>query len=132
MRRGAVDVAAVAIGAGVALAVSLPAMLTAQALDASDDIGGDTALVLGLAAVVVVGLGVGAYTAARRRRDASLRHGVLAAVCGFVVVQAAALAAMSASDEDMAWGRIPLTALAAIVAGMLGAFVADRGSRPNR
>lgn len=120
------DLTAVMFGAGVALGVAAPAVLAAQALDSLGDLTDNTGAVVALALVVVVGLVAGGYAAGRRHADSPLVHGAVASLGAFVVVQALAIAATAASGDDIVWARVPFAAILALLAGMLGALVADR------
>lgn len=115
-----------AIGAGVlaALAVAVPAVLIGQIVDAISDDGAGSLLfvVLGL---VVVAFGVGGFVAARRHPMVPLANGAAAALGAYAVVQIIAVIRLIVAGDDVAWAAVPLFTLVAILAGVIGATVAD-------
>jgi hypothetical protein len=123
----------VALGAGVALAIALPAALLAQVLDAlsDDDDGGGVATYV-LAVVVLAGTAIGGGIAGRfsgsgRRAPAALL-GAGAALVAIALVLALGVTRRLVAGEDVAWATVPATALVAVV---LGATAAALKARPT-
>lgn len=117
---GLVDPRAVAVGAVLALAVAVTSIVTAQVIDATVGIDPGSNLVFLFYLVVVGGLVAGGRRAARRRPDAPLAHGALAALAAY-----AAIAVVSAVIR-LATGRSPdavalvFNALMSATAGIVG------------
>ena len=123
----------VALGAGVALAIALPAALLAQVLDAlrnDDDSGGIATYVL--AVMVLVGTSVGGGIAARAsgtaRRAVAALLGAAAALVAIVLVLALGIARRLVAGEEVAWATAPATAL---VATLLGTIAGALRARPT-
>jgi putative membrane protein (TIGR04086 family) len=124
-RRRTLDLRAIALGAGVALAISVPASLLAEALDDSSNVDDDSAVVFVAAAVVVVGLAAGGAVAAAHEPATSLRHGALAALVAFAVVAVVAVVRRAANDDDLGWASLGLYAVLALWAGVIGALASE-------
>ena len=122
----------VAVGAGAAIAISVPTAILAQALDGAGTVDDDSKWLIALFAVVVAGLGVGGYVAATRRPDAPLTNGAAAALAAYVLVQTVGAIRLLASGDDVTWAAIPFFALVAAAAGMSGGLVAERRARTPR
>src|SRR5215210_569542 len=91
-----------AIGAGalVALLLAVPVALISQALDSADQLGDESSLPFIFAAVIIVALGIGGATAAARRPDAPMTHGILAALLAYGVVQALGVVRRLVAGDD--------------------------------
>lgn len=123
---------AVAVGAGVALAICVPAAILAQVLDRAGTVDDDSSWLLVLFVVILLGMGVGGYVAAVRRLDAPLTNGAVAALAAYLLVQAIGAVRLLAAGDDVTWAAIPFFALLAAAAGMAGGLVADRRARRPR
>ncbi|MFP5321120.1 MAG: hypothetical protein ACLGIC_04650 [Acidimicrobiia bacterium] len=127
-----VSAKAVAIGAGVALAVCVPAALLAQVLDDAGTVDDDSSWLLVLFGVILLGMGAGGYVAAVQRLDAPLTNGALAALAAYLIVQGIGAIRLLASGDDVTWVAIPFFALLSASAGMAGGLVADHRARHPR
>lgn len=127
-----VHLRAVAVGAAVALAVCVPAALLAQVLDEAGTVDDDSAWLLVLFCVILVGMGIGGYAAAVRRLDAPLTNGALAALAAYLLVQTIGAIRLLATGDDVTWAAIPFFALLSASAGMAGGLVADHRARHPR
>lgn len=123
---------AVAVGAGVALAICVPAAILAQVLDRAGTIDDDSSWLLVLFVVILLGMGIGGYVAAVRRLDAPLTNGAVAALSAYLLVQTIGAVRLLAAGDDVTWAAIPFFALLAAAAGMAGGLVADRRARTPR
>jgi hypothetical protein len=120
---------AVAIGAGIALAIGVPAALLAQVLDEAGTVDDDSSWLLVLFGVILVGMGIGGYVAATQRLDAPLTNGALAALAAYLLVQAIGAIRLLLAGDDVTWMAIPFFALLSTSAGMAGGLVADHRAR---
>ncbi len=127
-----VDPRAVGVGTAVALAVSVPAALVAQALDAAGRVDDDSSWLFVAAAVVLGGLVGGGYVAGARRPDAPIANGAAAGLAAYLVVQTVAAVRLLARGDDVTWIAVPVLALLAVAAGMAGGLLADRAARTPR
>lgn len=132
MIRELVHPRAVAAGAGVALAICVPAALLAQVLDEAGTVDDDSSWLLVLFGVILLGMGIGGFVAANRRLDAPLTNSALAALAAYLLVQTIGAIRLLASGEDVTWVAIPFFALLAASAGMAGGLVADHRARRPR
>lgn len=123
---------AVAVGAGVALAICVPAAILAQVLDRAGTIDDDSSWLLVLFVVILLGMGSGGYVAAVRRLDAPLTNGAVAALSAYLIVQTIGAIRLLAAGDDVTWAAIPFFALLAAAAGMAGGLAADRRARQPR
>ena len=123
---------AVAVGAGIALAICVPAAILAQVLDEAGSVDDDSSWLLVLFAVILVGMGVGGHAAAVRRLDAPLTNGAVAALAAYLLVQGIGAVRLLASGDDVTWAAIPFFALLSAAAGMAGGLVADHRARQPR
>ncbi|HEX4901988.1 MAG TPA: hypothetical protein VFV42_04205 [Acidimicrobiales bacterium] len=123
---------AVAVGAGIALAICVPAAILAQVLDEAGSVDDDSSWLLVLFAVILVGMGIGGHAAAVRRLDAPLTNGAVAALAAYLLVQGIGAVRLLASGDDVTWAAIPFFALLSASAGMAGALVADHRARRPR
>jgi small-conductance mechanosensitive channel len=123
----------IATGAGIALALAVPAALIAQLLDARDSVDDNSSWLLLLVGVIMAGMAIGGYQAAVRRMDAPLTHAGVAALAAYVVVQGIGVARRLAIGEEIAWLSIPFFLLLSASCGVCGGLVADiRARRPSR
>ena len=127
-----VSARAVAVGAGVALAICVPAALLAQVLDDAGTVDDDSSWLLVLFGVILVGMAVGGHAAAVRRLDAPLTNGAVAALAAYLLVQGIGAVRLLASGDDVSWVAIPFFALLSASAGMAGGLVADHRARHPR
>jgi uncharacterized membrane protein YhaH (DUF805 family) len=123
---------AVAVGAGVALAICVPAAILAQILDDAGSVDDDSAWLLVLFGVILVGMGLGGYAAAVRRLDAPLTNGAVAALAAYLLVQTIGAIRLLLSGDDVTWVAIPFFALLSSAAGMAGGLLADHRARNPR
>jgi cadmium resistance protein CadD (predicted permease) len=123
---------AVAVGAGVALAVCVPAAILAQVLDDAGTVDDDSSWLLVLFGVILVGMGIGGFVAANRRLDAPLTNGAVAALAAYLLVQTIGAVRLLATGGDVTWIAIPFFALLSSAAGMTGGLVADHRARQPR
>jgi len=123
---------AVAVGAGVALAICVPAAILAQVLDDAGSVDDDSSWLLVLFAVILLGMGLGGHAAAARRLDAPLTNGAVAALAAYLLVQGIGAVRLLAAGDDVTWVAIPFFALLSASAGMAGGLVADHRARRPR
>lgn len=122
--RPPVDAAAVARGAAPALAVTATAGVAANLLDVA---GESSPLAVALLVVMLAGLGVGGWVAARSCRRAPLIHGAAASLAAVAVLLAVNLVRRLAGDGDVdgAYGAYAVVwALLALACGLAGALAA--------
>jgi len=130
--RDLVDARAIAVGAGLALAICVPAALLAQVLDDTGSVDDDSSWLLVLFGVILLGMGAGGYAAAVRRLDAPLTNGALAALAAYLLVQTVGAVRLLLAGDDVTWVAIPFFALLSASAGMAGGLVADHRARTPR
>lgn len=123
---------AVAAGAGVALAICVPAAILAQVLDEAGSVEDDSSWLLVLFGVILFGMATGGYVAANLRLDAPLTNSAVAAVAAYLLVQTVGAVRLLAAGDDVTWAAIPFFALLSATAGMVGGLVADRRARRPR
>jgi hypothetical protein len=123
---------AVAVGAGVALAICVPAAILAQVLDEAGTVDDDSSWLLVLFGVILVGMAAGGFVAANRRLDAPLSNGAVAALAAYLLVQTVGAIRLLASGDDVTWIAIPFFALLSAAAGTTGGLVADHRARHPR
>ena len=123
---------AVAAGAGVALAICVPAAILAQVLDEAGTVDDNSSWLIVLFGVILVGMGVGGFVAANRRLDAPLTNSAVAALAAYLLVQTIGAIRLLASGDDVTWVAIPFFALLSASAGMAGGLVADHRARKPR
>jgi putative membrane protein (TIGR04086 family) len=127
-RAGSTDLRALAVGVWVAVAVALPAVLVAQIADATSRGDDPPAIVYPLFVVTLAGLGLGGFVAASKRPDAPLRHGILAALVAFAVMQGIGVVRNLVAGNDIAVLAVAFNATVAALLGLVGGLVADRRS----
>jgi peptidoglycan/LPS O-acetylase OafA/YrhL len=119
-----IDRRSVEAGAGVGFVVSVLTVLAWVLVDAVGDIGDDSNLVFLFFAVMFAGWVAGAAVAGLRRPDAPYTHGLLAALAAYALAAVLAVVFVVARGKDLDVG--PLLALApfALLAGIIGGFIA--------
>ncbi len=118
---------AVALGAGAALAVALPASLAAQLIDVFADGDDPPRVVYALVPVILAAMVLGGWVVGRRAQRAAM--GALAGLVAMAVVLGLGILRQLAADEHVTWSAVPT--LAALASG-LGAAGALLGRRPPR
>jgi len=116
----AVDTRAVARGALVGAAISLPAAIVQNVAPSDSSLRG-----LALA-VILVALGWCGWVAAKAAGDRTLVHGALAALSAFVIVQAIGVVLRVARGDTVHPVAIVFTALLSASCGMIGAELGYR------
>ena len=122
----------VALGAGVALAVALPAALVAQLADALSDDTDLPAIAYPLVVVVLVGMGIGGWAVGRRTRAGAVPNAAAAGLVAIALVQALGIVRRVAADEPVAWGTVPVVVLVAVGLACGGAVLAGRSPGRTR
>lgn len=122
------DRQAIAVGAAVAIAITLPAALLAEVLVDNDD----STLGPPLFLLVLVGFGLGGFMAARRAPTAPLSNGAVAALVAYVIIQGVGVVRRVIADETVSPAGIVFAALLASSTGLLGAFLARRQAASRR
>lgn len=118
---------ALARGLAWAIAIAVPAGLLASALDE------DSALIVPLSLVVLVGLVFGASVSAQRQdRGLPMAHGLVTSVVAVAVAQALGIVRRIASGDDVRAGRIVSNFLLAIIAGTIGGLIGSRRAVRSR
>ena len=128
----ALDARAIGAGALVALAITVPVGIAARVLDARDVLDVDSSWVFAFLALIVVGLGLGGYIAARRQPAAPLANGAVAALVALVVVQLIGIVRQLADGEDVRWLAVVFAAVLAGACGVVGGLVASSGAHRRR
>lgn len=123
---------AVAAGAGIALAICVPAALLAQLLDESGTVDDNSSWLIVLFGVILVGMGIGGFVAANLRLDAPLTNSAVAALAAYLLVQTIGAIRLLTSGGQVTWAAIPFFALLSASAGMAGGLLADRRARQPR
>lgn len=127
-----IHVRSVLVGAAVALAIAIPAAVTAQVLDNSDSVDDNSTWLMVLFAVVVAAMVTGGFVAATRRADAPLTNGAVAALAAYIVVQTVGAVRLVVVGDPVTWTAIPFFALLSTAAGMAGGLLADNRARRPR
>lgn len=124
-----VDWVAVRHGALVSIAICMPIALLSQVLvDQSDD--DQPPLVYVLYAAVLLGFVAGGWVAGRRAAATPYTSGAVAALCGFVAIQAVGVVARLIDGDTIRVVLIVTNGLLAYGAGLLGAGIASLRRRP--
>jgi hypothetical protein len=123
----------IALGAGVALAIALPAALLAQVLEALRDEGDDAGvLTYGLAVVVLAAVGVGGCVVGRQRITHAAVLGAAAGLAAITVVLVLGIARRLVAGDDVAWDTVPATVLLAMALAAVGSALTARGTGRTR
>jgi hypothetical protein len=109
---------AILIGALNAIVIALPAAIVAQVV--ADE---GSALRSLCSLLVLVGLVIGGYGAARLAPDAPLSHGAVAAIAVCIVIQAFGVLRRTSTGDDVDGAALVATAILALGCGVLGAFL---------
>jgi predicted permease len=117
---------AVLVGAGVALAIAVPAALLAQLADTVADDKPTPGWVYLLVLVVLVGLAVGGVAAGRRQPQRAGTAGALAGLVAIVAVQVVGILRRTVTDADVAWSTVPFTTGLGVVFAYLGGAAGSR------
>lgn len=118
-----------ATGVGVALAVSLPATLVAQILDALDDDDLSNPVTVPLSLLVVVGPLAGGWVVGRRRPGRSVLVAALAGATALAAVAALGAARRASAGDDLEAFVVPAMALWGAVLGAAGSALGGRTAR---
>jgi hypothetical protein len=123
----------VALGAGVALALALPAALLAEALEALRDDGDDAgAVTYVLAIVVLAAMALGGCAVGRQRTQPVVALGAAAGFVAISLVLALGIARQVVAGGDVAWGTVPATALLAVALAATGSALTARQTGRTR
>ncbi len=119
---------AVLLGASVALAVGLPASVLAGLTDGSNSADDNSSWVFVFLACTLIGMALGGAAAARRRPDAPLTHGAIAAFCAFVPIQALGAASQLINDDPASLSVLGVVFSATLLttAGIIGAAISQQ------
>jgi energy-converting hydrogenase Eha subunit H len=107
-------------GAGIALAIGVPASLLGQALTAADIVDDESPWLAPFVLAVIFGFGLGGWVA---RRPLA---GALAAVLAFAALQVIAVVRTVVAGDDVEWALVVFNAGVAGVTGALGGGLAAR------
>ena len=118
------------MGTCVALAVSFPAVVVAQILDALLDDDVPAVVTVLLTAVILAGAVVGAFVAGRRDRS-GLVGIAIGATCLFVIAGFGALR-RGVADEDVAGWTVPALTVLGGLLGLIGALMGRPTGRTRR
>ncbi|MFP5317016.1 MAG: hypothetical protein ACLGI2_01835 [Acidimicrobiia bacterium] len=124
-----IDWRAVGAGAALALAVMVSTMVAVEVVDATVGINPGSNWVFLFYLVALGGLAAGGRLAARRRPDAPLAHGLLAALAAYAAVAGLGIVLRLTVDRGPDPVALAFNALMAASAGILGTLVAERASR---
>jgi hypothetical protein len=111
---------AVRAGALVAIAICLPLAIVAQLASGGDDTD-QPPIVLVLYIAVLVGFVIGGRFAAMRSTESPYSSGGVAALCGFVAIQAVGIVSNALRGDEIGVANIVFNALLAYGCGLLGA-----------
>ena len=124
---------AVAAGVGAALAIALPAALVAQILDARrDEDAGTSPLLYVLAALVLVGVGMGGGVAGRQRPTRPAAAGAVVGAVAVAIVLVLGIARRLVAGDDVAWATVPGTLAVAAALGAAASALAARAAGRTR
>ncbi|MEM9561409.1 MAG: hypothetical protein AAGA93_02260 [Actinomycetota bacterium] len=79
--------------------------------------------------VAIAGFGFAGLLAGRRRRDTPVLHGAIGAGLTFVVAVLIGVAVTTVDDRSIQPSALPVSAVAAVTAGVAGALLADASAR---
>ena len=123
----------VAIGAGWALAVALPAALVAQIADATRAEGsGSSPLLYPCVVLVLVGVGLGGWMVDRATPRTDAGAGALAGLVAIAAVQLLGLVRSMAAGHSVAWASIPVVLAIGAGLGALGTILGRFGPGRTR
>ena len=123
------DLRAVAIGGAVAGGIAVVIALTLRLVSASSNLG------FGVFALIMVGMAVGGYVAARPQPEVAFTAGAAAAFGGSLVAQVLSLLVQLARGADLPGGYVfgaLFTLLISTSFGVIGGYVALRRDRTQR
>ena len=123
------DLRAVAIGGAVAGGIAVVIALTLRLVSASSNLG------FGVFALIMVGMAVGGYVAARPQPEVAFTAGAAAAFGGSLVAQVLSLLVQLARGTDLPGGYVfgaLFTLLISTSFGVIGGYVALRRDRTQR
>lgn len=112
----------VTVGAGMALFVVIPTIALA-ALAGTDR---ESNVNFFFYVPIVIGLAFGGWVAARRRRDAPLRHGCLAALAAYILVAFLITSVRVADGRTLNMTGLIFNGFVAASAGIFGGLLATR------
>ncbi len=121
---------AVATGAGVALAMALPAALAAQVLDVVRDGDGVSPATYALALVVLLGMAAGGFVVGHQ--GGSVRAAAASGAVAIALVQTLGVVRQAVADEEVTWVGIPLTVALAIALAVVGGTMGRRRAARTR
>lgn len=124
-----IDWRAVGAGAALALAVVVVTMVAVEVVDATVGIGAGSNWVFLFYLVALGGLAAGGRLAARRRPDAPLVHGLLAALTAYAAVAILGMVVRLTVEKGPDPVALAFNALMAASAGILGTLAAERTTR---
>ncbi len=124
-----IDWRAVGAGAALALTVLVLTMALIELVDATIGLDAGSNWVFLFYVVALCGLAAGGRAAARRRPDAPLVHGLLAALTAYGAVALLGMALRLSVDKGPDPVALLFNALMAASAGILGTLVAERATR---
>jgi putative membrane protein (TIGR04086 family) len=116
-------------GATVALAVSVPAAVLWRLLVAGDERPWWTLL---FSLAVLVGLGAGAFVAARAQHQGTpLAHGLVAALAAFAVVTVVSVVGRALRGDSLGLDAVVSNLLLTLVVGSIGGLLGGRARTPK-
>ncbi|MEA3019069.1 MAG: hypothetical protein QOI47_593 [Actinomycetota bacterium] len=119
------DLPAIRAGALVSIAICLPAALVAQAI-VDEQANSQPTIVYVLYVAVLAGFVAGGWVAAKRSDESPYSSGAVAALGGFVAIQAVGIVARIVGGDSIRIVLIVTNALLAYGCGLLGAAAVAR------
>jgi len=126
-RAGLFDWRAVALGAGVALAVAVPVIVASSVIGIDEQSNAIFAAFL----LYLAGQSAGGWLAARRQPDAPLGNGAMAAIAAYAVLALVASVIRIVRGESLDPQSLILNAFLAASAGILGGVIAMGKRSPS-
>jgi putative membrane protein (TIGR04086 family) len=123
-----IDWRGILAGAAVALVGLVATMVLVAAVDATIGLPHGSNWVFVFYGLALASLAAGGWMAARRRLDAPLLHGLLAALAGYAVVAIFGVVSRVTLDKGPDAVAVAFNALMAASAGIVGTLVAERGA----